>query len=574
MFRPFIAITLLLTLVSGLQATPQSGDFPDLKSEVDQSVRWLRARQNPVDGSYGEGVEATSWALFALARSPRSYTVQDGPFISKAVAFVLGRQGSDGSIADADADPAARLRQTRAAAAALSVHLSPATAKGLGQAARWLGAQDGAVAGLSEIQLPEDEPGARKLAIRLLAARSPAGAFPGAEGEIVETARAITALSAIRRMLTPPPVKATNIVPLPASKGATPAELDAAVLRGARALMALGPDARWGAPGRPDAGLTAMAVAGLQAVPSPRPKPIQAAIDSALAWLVSFQKEDGSIHQGRLANYVTSASIMALAEAPQYAGQVKRARDWIVRLQADEGEGYSEGDIYYGGIGYGGDERPDLSNLQMALEALVAAGTPSDHEAMQRSLKFLERCQNRSESNDVEVTRDGIVIKSGDDGGAGYAPGDSKAGFVTLDDGSRVPISYGSMTYALLKGFVFAGLSKDDPRVKQAWAWLSANYTLDVNPGFDASKDPLAPYQGLFYYFHTMAKALDAYGEDAVVDASGTSHAWRAELAGRLISLQSKADGTWINANAPRWWEGNPVLATAYALQSLSACRK
>jgi squalene-hopene/tetraprenyl-beta-curcumene cyclase len=65
-----------------------------------------------------------------------------------------------------------------------------------------------------------------------------------------------------------------------------------------------------------------------------------------------------------------------------------------------------------------------------------------------------------------------------------------------------------------------------------------------------------------------MAKALDVYGEETIVDATGTEHAWRAELAGRLLSMQ-RQDGSWINDNAPRWYEGNPVLATAYALITL-----
>ncbi|MEM8711193.1 MAG: prenyltransferase/squalene oxidase repeat-containing protein, partial [Planctomycetota bacterium] len=360
---------------------------------------------------------------------------------------------------------------------------------------------------------------------------------------------------------------------LPKFTPATRADIDAAALRGARFLLAAGPGARWGAPGEPDVGLTAMAVSGLQAVSEPRPSDIQAAIDDAQTWIVSHQKEDGSIHQGRLANYVTSVSVMALASNEEHKDAVEKARNWIVGIQADEGEGYSEGDIYYGGIGYGSDERPDLSNLQMALEALVAAGETSDSKSIQNALKYLERCQNRSETNDVEVTRDGIVIKSGNDGGAGYAPGDSKAGFVELEDGTKVPRSYGSMSYALLKGFVFAGLSKDDPRVAACWKWLSDNYTLDVNPGFDASAGPVAPYQGLYYYFHTMGKALDVYGVDTITDGDGVEHDWRAELAGRLAAMQSK-DGSWVNTNAPRWWEGNPLLATAYALQTLAATRK
>jgi squalene-hopene/tetraprenyl-beta-curcumene cyclase len=186
---------------------------------------------------------------------------------------------------------------------------------------------------------------------------------------------------------------------------------------------------------------------------------------------------------------------------------------------------------------------------------------------------FLQRCQNRSESNDLELERDGVTIRSGDDGGAAYAPGDSKAGTTKLADGTEMPRSYGSMSYALLKGYIFAGLQKDDPRVQTLWKWLQANYTLDLNPGFVASDDPTAPYQGLFYYFHTMAKALDLFHEEVIVDGSGVPHNWRAELAGRVVAMQSKADGSWVNENAPAWWEGNPVLATAYALLTLETAR-
>jgi hypothetical protein len=32
-----------------------------------------------------------------------------------------------------------------------------------------------------------------------------------------------------------------------------------------------------------------------------------------------------------------------------------------------------------------------------------------------------------------------------------------------------------------------------------------------------------------------------------------------------------RQDGSWINSNAARWYEGNPVLATAYAILTLGA---
>jgi squalene-hopene/tetraprenyl-beta-curcumene cyclase len=125
------------------------------------------------------------------------------------------------------------------------------------------------------------------------------------------------------------------------------------------------------------------------------------------------------------------------------------------------------------------------------------------------------------------------------------------------------------MSYALLKGYLFAGLPKDDPRMKACFDWVQKNYTLDVNPGFEAQSDPTAAYQGLYYYFHTMAKALDLYGVETITDRQGKPHAWRKELCGRIVSMQKKQDGSWLNENSPRWYEGNPILATAYALLSL-----
>jgi squalene-hopene/tetraprenyl-beta-curcumene cyclase len=76
---------------------------------------------------------------------------------------------------------------------------------------------------------------------------------------------------------------------------------------------------------------------------------------------------------------------------------------------------------------------------------------------------------------------------------------------------------------------------------------------------------------GLYYYYHTFAKALDAIGQPTIVDGEGKSHDWRAELSEQLIQLQN-ADGSWIN-KTPRWYEGDPNLVTAYGLLCLSYCK-
>ncbi len=58
-----------------------------------------------------------------------------------------------------------------------------------------------------------------------------------------------------------------------------------------------------------------------------------------------------------------------------------------MRLKSDQ-------DIKYGGFGYGRRARPDLSNTQMALDALHDAGLKSDDPAFQAATKFVAHCQN------------------------------------------------------------------------------------------------------------------------------------------------------------------------------------
>jgi squalene-hopene/tetraprenyl-beta-curcumene cyclase len=150
-----------------------------------------------------------------------------------------------------------------------------------------------------------------------------------------------------------------------------------------------------------------------------------------------------------------------------------------------------------------------------------------------------------------------------DDGGFYYtiaAGGSSQAG-ATADGGLR---SYGSMTYAGLKSMIYCGVGPQDPRVEAATKWIKDHYTLAENPGMGAD--------GLYYYLHTFAKALDAVGSDELVDADGKSHDWRADLAAQLIKLQ-KEDGSWANSSE-RWLEADPHLVTAYSLLALDYCNK
>lgn len=305
-------------------------------------------------------------------------------------------------------------------------------------------------------------------------------------------------------------------------------------------------------PGEGHPGITALAITAFLRHPqkkySEEKHPfIQKAIDQ----LVAMQQPNGAIYdvskQPALPNYTTSISVMALSSttnSKKYEEVIKKAHGFLKGLQVKDEES-----VYYGGIGYGSRESVhDLSNLNLAIQALKESGSDDD-EVWNKAIKFLERTQNRSESNDQPW--------AGNDGGFIYSPdGESKAG--TDEAGS--PRSYASMTYAGLLSFIYANVDKNDERVKSAVQWIEKHFTVDENYGMGA--------QGLYYNYHTMAKALRLYGKDTIVDAKGVSHDWYQELAEKLMDVQ-KPDGFWVNDGNNRWMEALPVLATSYAILSL-----
>ncbi|MEL7449225.1 MAG: prenyltransferase/squalene oxidase repeat-containing protein [Pseudomonadota bacterium] len=271
-------------------------------------------------------------------------------------------------------------------------------------------------------------------------------------------------------------------------------------------------------------------------------------ITRPIAFLLSHVNDDGSISEtNQNRNYNTAVAINALKATgnPEYDEIIANARQFLTGLQIDQGEGYEEEHAYYGGIGYGGDERPDLSNQYIALEALRDTDLDPDDPVWEKALQFVTRTQNRSESNDQSW--------AGNDGGFTYMPGFSPHGGTG---------SYGSMTHAGLLSLLFAGVDRDDPRVQAAHGWITQNYTLEENPGAKHK-------QGLFYYYNAFAKSMYAFGEATVTDGEGVKHNWREDLAAMLLSRQEQ-EGSWVNEESPRWWEGNRHLVTAWSVIALN----
>ena len=287
--------------------------------------------------------------------------------------------------------------------------------------------------------------------------------------------------------------------------------------------------------------------------------PTDAMVAKGLSALEGFVKPDGGIYgNGRLKNYETCVAMVCFAEANtagKYDEILNNAKAFVTGVQYSKRDA---SDSWYGGASYGGSGRPDLSNTGYLIEALRAVETDPGDPAIQAALAFVSRCQNLdSQFNDTPFAD---KVK---DGGFYYEipvtkvdPSSSEERY-TANGGLR---SYGSMSYSGLKSMVYAGLSKNDSRVKAVVEWISKNYDLKSNPGMGSA--------GLFYYYHTFAAGLNASGIDRLADGQGVEHDWRSDLVKELASRQND-DGSWSNSNR-RWFENDKNLATAFALMALS----
>jgi squalene-hopene/tetraprenyl-beta-curcumene cyclase len=306
-------------------------------------------------------------------------------------------------------------------------------------------------------------------------------------------------------------------------------------------------------------GITALVVTAL--LRSGRATPADPAVTRALGYLERFLSPQGGLPEVSHANYATSIALLAFREANangRYDRVIEGGRNFLKTMQWDEGENKPTQDAFYGGAGYGGkNSRPDLSNTTFFIEALRDTGLPADDPALQKALVFVSRCQNlKSEFNDqawADKVNDGGFIYTAANGGSSFAGKEANGGLR----------SYAGMTYAGLKSMIYAGLTADDPRVKAALAYVEKHYTLDENPGMGQA--------GLYYYYHTFAKALHLLNRPTLTDASGQAHDWRADLTAALAKRQNR-DGSWVNP-ADRFLEGDPNLVTAYGLLALAYTR-
>jgi len=322
----------------------------------------------------------------------------------------------------------------------------------------------------------------------------------------------------------------------------------------------------WSTPDQP--AVTGLALLALRSDPSGQAASKHpAALERGYNYLLTCVQPSGGIHRTNLPTYNTSICLLALlaSQNPEHTAAARRARAYLVGLQGDFGERGAADTLFDGGIGYGSKyEHSDMGNTVQALEAiyhsrhLVRDGNATAPDLNWDALRsFLQNCQNLPSHN----TQAWVSSDPKDLGGFVYYPGHSMAGGTTNATTGKVALrSYGSISYAGLLSYIYADLKPSDPRITAVQTWLKSNYTLEENPG-------MGP-QGLFYYFHTMAKALNAAGISELELSNGHRVPWRRDLSSRLLNLQQR-DGSWSNDNA-RWWEKDAPLVTSYGLLTLS----
>ena len=321
------------------------------------------------------------------------------------------------------------------------------------------------------------------------------------------------------------------------------------------------PDGSWSDPHFP--ALTALALQAF--VNSTHPGREQTSA-RGVAFLRSCIQPDGGIYAARqtrrggsLSSYNTAICMMTLHSLgdPSLTPAVLKAREYVARTQ-HYGQSVNAGEFGYDrdmGRAY-----TDLLNTYYTVEAMRATEDAEEHrpaEEQRADINWKDVIERISvlHRRHVESPEAGETFV--------FEPGQSKSEDA---NGGVVFRAYGSMTYAGMMALLYADVAQDDPRVLSALDWSGKHWSLGENPGMGQ--------QGIYFFYYVLTRALSAAERDLVPRTDGTFVNWRTDLAAKLVSLQKIDPGTgqghWENADAT-FWEGDPVLVTAYCLLVLQS---
>ncbi|MCC5843332.1 MAG: terpene cyclase/mutase family protein [Verrucomicrobia bacterium] len=328
-------------------------------------------------------------------------------------------------------------------------------------------------------------------------------------------------------------------------------------------------DGHWSSPQWP--ALTALAVWALSLNDATRDSD---AVRRGVDYILSTAHPDGSIfvkpdetrRGGGLSNYNTAIAMVAL-----YLSGVEEARPYVLRARRFvAGAQHLGGDVYHGGFGYDsntGRAYADLSNTFIAIEGMRLTEDIEDFRTdgervdfdREAAVEFISAIQNRSESNPADWVSD----HPEDAGGFAYRPDDSRGLVRQTADGKEAFRTFGSMTYAGMLSLIYADVDRNDPRVRSAFEWSTRNWTVTENMPADQ--------EGYYYFINVLTKAMATFGQDIFTRENGEEVNWRVDVINELVRRQridANGNGFWLNDDN-RYWEGDPVLVTAYALIAL-----
>jgi len=287
----------------------------------------------------------------------------------------------------------------------------------------------------------------------------------------------------------------------------------------------------------------------------------------AIAALLESVQPDGGIYRevagrqgGGLSNYNTAIAMTVLHALgdPALAPVILKARSFVAQGQL------TGDDMYHGGFGYDVRSQKPYADLMNTLQVLEAMRFTADVEEQrpegeaspsvdwEAAAAFVSRLQNPPEAGAEHA------------GGFAYNPTDAKAGQDTGRDGKVTFRSFGSMTYSGMLALIYAGVDRNDPRVRSAFEWASRHWTITENPGMGS--------QGYFFFLNVLARTLNAYGAEWIPQEDDHLVNWRREAALEIVRRQridpETGFGFWKNEDG-RFWENDPVLVTAYSLLAL-----
>jgi len=256
-------------------------------------------------------------------------------------------------------------------------------------------------------------------------------------------------------------------------------------------------------------------------------------------------------------DYPTYSSALTLSAAQRWKlgrpAQLAQLERYLIGAQLAESRGFAPASEHYGGwdlLGAtglrGATTGTNISVSRFALQALTNANTAA--QARDRGRSWAQRCQKLSL-----------------DGGFAFTPepysASNKAGLE--NDKAARPLSYGTATCDGLLCLLTSGAAMDSPEVKQAIAWLDANFQTTSPGGFSGDapigRDATWEFALRFYHYAALASVVRY-----LPHAEQRRRALVAEICG-----QQRGDGRWENT-AARMREDDPLIATPLALIALN----